>query len=128
MAVWRPYPGMLSIRDIALHITFFENVVANRISGMDLPVQFELRRRGWPVVCDTVDDAQWKSEKNFMRETHEHLVEAVRSFDPQKLDQSASEKTGRSAIEFIHGVAEHTLYHTAQMKMLKMLAKQAVKK
>ena len=126
VAVWRPYTGMIGIRDIALHITYFENVVANRLSGMDLPVEFELRKRGWPIICDTLDDAQWTSEMNFMRETHEHLAEAVRGFDPQKLDQPPSKKTGRSAIEFIHGVAEHTLYHTAQMKMLKTLAKQGV--
>jgi hypothetical protein len=125
VAVWRPYPGMISIRDIALHITYFENLVANRLSGMDLPVAFELRKRGWPVVFETLDDTQWTSEMDFMREAHEHLVEAVRSFDPQKLDQPPSKKTGRSAIEFIHGVAEHTLYHTAQMKMLKTLAKHA---
>jgi hypothetical protein len=126
MAVWRPYPGMLSIREIALHITYFENVVANRISGMDLPVEFELRARGWPVRCETLDDTQWTSEMGFMRETHEHLVEAVRAFDPQQLDQPPAKKIKRSAIEFIHGVAEHTLYHTAQMTMLRTLAKQAV--
>ena len=41
MAVWRPYPGANAIRDIALHITFFENAVANRPSGANLPVEFD---------------------------------------------------------------------------------------
>jgi len=123
VAVWRPHPQMISIRDIALHITYFENLVANRLSDMDLPVGFELRARGWPVVFETLDDSQWTSEMDLIREAREHLVETVRSFDPRDLDQPPSaKKTGRSAIEFIHGVAEHTLYHTAQIKMLKMLA------
>jgi len=129
VAVWRPHPEMISIRDIALHITYFENLVANRLSGMDLPVAFELRARGWPVVIETLDDEQWTSEKDIIREAHEHLVEAVRSFDPSNLDQPPpAKKTKRGAIEFIHGVAEHTLYHTAQITMLKALAKQVLEK
>jgi len=126
MAVWRPYPGANAIRDIALHITFFENAVANRLSGANLPVEFDLRKRGWPVVCDAVDDRQWRSERRFITATHERLADAVRSFDPRKLDQVASEKTGMMAMEFIHGIVDHTLYHTAELKLLKTLAKRAL--
>ena len=126
IAVWRPYPGANAIRDIALHITFFENAVANKLSGETLPVEFDLRKRGWAVTCDAVDESQWRSERRFITATHERLAEAVRSFDPRKLDQVASEKTGMTVMEFIHGVVDHTLYHTAELKLLKTLAKQAL--
>jgi len=126
IAVWRPYPGANAIRDIALHITYFENVVANRLSGTDLPVEFALRRGGWPVTCDGVDERQWRSERHFMKATHERLAEAVKSFDPRKLDQVASEKSGMTAMELIHGIVDHTLYHTAELGVLKRLAKQAL--
>ena len=33
VAVWRPYPDANNIREIALHIAFWENSVANRLSG-----------------------------------------------------------------------------------------------
>jgi len=127
-AVWRPYAGANGIRDIALHITYFENVVANRLSGTDLPVEFDLRKRGWPVVFDAVEEKQWRAERQFMKATRERLVEAVKSFDPRKLDQVVSEKSGMTAMELIHGIVDHTLYHTAELGMLKRLAKQAVEK
>jgi len=126
IAVWRPYPGANAIRDIALHVTYFENAVANKLSGADLPVEFDLRKRGWPVTCDALDEGQWRSERRFMKATQERLAEAVRSIDPRRLDQLASEKTGMTTMEYIHGVVEHTLYHTAELKLLKTLAKQAL--
>ena len=126
IAVWRPYPGANAIRDIALHITYFENVVANRLTGTDLPVEFELRERGWPVTCDALDEGQWRSERRFMKATQERLGAAVRSFDPRKLDQVVSEKSGMTAMELVHGIVDHTLYHTAELKLLKTLAKQAL--
>ena len=70
-----------------------------------------------------VDEKQWKSEIGFIKTTHERLTDAVISFDPDMLDQPAGKHTTRNAIEFIRGVAEHRLYHTAQMEMIKTLAK-----
>jgi len=126
VAVWRPYPGVYTIRDIALHITCFENAVAGKLSGTNHPVEFDLRKRGWPVVCDVIDHKQWMSERRFMKGTRERLAEAVMSFDPRELDLVASEKSGMATIEYIHGIVDHTLYHTAQLQMLKTLAKQAL--
>ena len=126
VAVWRPYPGAYTIRDIALHITYFENAVANKLSGASHPVEFDLRKRGWPVLYDALDHKQWMSERRFMKVTRERLAEAVTSFDPRKLDQVASEKSVMTVMEYIHGIVDHTLYHTAQLQMLKTLAKQAL--
>lgn len=126
IAVWRPFPGANSIRDFALHITYFENAVANLLSGASLPVEFQLQKRGWAVTCDAVDEKQWRSERRFVEETHERLAEAVMSFDPGKLDQVVSEKSGMTAMEYIHGIVDHTLYHTAELDLLKNLAKQAL--
>lgn len=61
-----------------------------------------------------------------MTATTERLAEAVMSFDPRKLDQVASEKSGMTAMEYIHGIVDHTLYHTADLQLLKKLAKQAL--
>jgi hypothetical protein len=123
VAVWRPYPGGNNIREIALHIAFWENSVANRPSGKSVRVGFKQWKTGWPIRCDSVDEKQWKSGISFIKTTHERLTEAVTSFDPGRLDQPAGKRTTRNAIEFIHGVAEHRLYHTAQMEMIKTLAK-----
>ena len=66
-------------------------------------------------------------ELRYVTQTHERLVDIVAGYDPQRLDRPADPRTGRIAIELIHGLAEHNLYHAAQIKMLKRLAKDAKK-
>ena len=121
-AIWRPYPAANNLREIALHIAFFENSVANRLSGESALAGFKQRKTGWAVMLDALDEQQWKDEIALVKSAHQRLVQAVTNFDPALLDQPAGTRTTRRAIELIHGVAEHTLYHTAQMEMLKTLA------
>jgi len=47
-------------------------------------------------------------------------------FDPSRLDQVISEKPGMTAMELIHGSADHTLCQMAELSMLKTFAKQAL--
>jgi uncharacterized damage-inducible protein DinB len=121
-AVWRPYSGANNIREIALHIAFWENSVANRISGKIFLVGFKQRKTGWALMIDTIDEKQWKNEIDLIKATHGRLVEAVTHFDPGLLGQPVGKRTTRNAAEIIHGIAEHSLYHTAQMEMIKTLA------
>ena len=123
IAVWRPYPDANNIREIALHIAFWENSVANRLSGKTVRVGFKQWKTGWVIRSDSIDETQWKSEIGLIKAIHERLTDAVSNFDPSMLDQPTGRRTTRNAIEFIHGVAEHRLYHTAQMEMIKTLAK-----
>ncbi len=124
VAVWRPYANANNIREIALHIAFYENSVANRISGVNMLVGFAQRKTGWANLLETIDEKQWKEELEILKRSHERLVQAVLNFDPGMLGQPVEKNTDRSAVELIHGVAEHSLYHTAQIEMLKTLAKQ----
>jgi hypothetical protein len=122
-AVWRPYPGCNNIRELALHIAFWENSVANRLAGTSVKVGFEARKTSWPVRLESIDEAQWKHERNLVKAAHGRLTEAVMHFDPDHLDKALTIQSNRKAIEYIHGTAEHRLYHTAQMELIKTLAK-----
>jgi DinB superfamily len=124
IALWRPYLGANNIREIALHIAFWENSVANRLGAQKAVVGVKQRKTGWALMLDTVNEKQWKSELELIKATHKRLAEALARFDPALLDRPLVSGSKRSAAEVIHGVAEHTLYHTAQMEMLKTLAKQ----
>jgi hypothetical protein len=116
---------MNNIREISLHVAFWENSVANRLSGESVRVGFKQCKTGWPVRSSKIDAAQWKEEVTIVVETHDRLVKTVANFDPRRLDRPPAPKTRRIAIEFIHGIAEHTLFHAAQIKTLKLLAKHA---
>ena len=124
-ALHRPHPSMNCIRDIALHIAFWENSVANRLAGEAARVPFPQRQTGWPRRIRTLTAAQWKDELRYLAQAHDRLVDIVTRFDPKRLDQPAGPRSDRIAIELIHGIAEHNLYHGAQIKTLKQLAKEA---
>jgi len=124
VAVWRPYPEANNIREIALHIATHENALANRLSGKILLVGVKQHKFGWTLRLDALSDEQWKSELELIRTIHERLAAAVAGFDPALIDQPVGKNTNKPAILFIHGIAEHSLYHTAQMEMLKTLAGQ----
>jgi len=123
-AVWRPTPEGNSIREIALHIAIHENSLANRLSGKNVQIGLKMWKFGWVLRSDAVAEEQWQSELDLIKATHERLVEAVTSFDPDGLDQVIGKKTIILAVDFMHGIGEHSLYHTAQMEMIKTLAKQ----
>jgi hypothetical protein len=124
-AVWRPYAGCNNIRELALHIAFWENSVANRLSGETISAGFKQRKTSWAVQEDEIDETQWKSEIQLLKQIHTRLVAALEEFDPALLDQTVGKQTQRAAVEFIHGVAEHSLYHTAQIEMIKKLAQES---
>ena len=125
LAVWRPHTAMNNIREIGLHVAFWENSVANRLSGESVRMGFEQQKTSWAVRSDSVDAAQWKEEVRSMEAAHERLVRVVAGFDPERLDEPTGPNSKRAAIEYIHGVGEHSLYHGAQIKMLKRLVKEA---
>jgi len=122
-AVWRPHPSMNNIREISLHVAFWENSIANRLTGESVRVPFKMRKTSWAARSDSVDAGQWKDEVAFVKAAHERLVGAVAGFDPARLGKPLEPKSKRIAIEFIHGAAEHSLYHAGQIKLLKTLAK-----
>ncbi len=123
-SVWRAYPEANNIREIALHLAIHENAVANRLSGKNELVGLKMWKFGWVERLEEVDEVQWKGEIELIRAIHERLVGAVISFDPGLLDQFVGKKTVIPAVEYIHGIAEHSLYHTAQIELLKTLARQ----
>jgi len=126
VAVWRPYLQANNVREIALHVAFWENSVANRLTGGTVRVEFQQRTTGWPVRSDSLEAPQWKEEVSLVKACHAYLVRAVTEFDPRRLDRPLGTKSKRQAVEYIHGVAEHSLYHAAQIKMLKALAKRMI--
>ena len=122
-AVWRPYPEANNLREIALHVAFWENRIADRLTGDVVHLTFERREGGWPIRRNSIDESSWREDVRMARACHRRLIRAVDAFDPSRLDEPLGERSTRPAIEYIHGVAEHSLYHAAQIKMLKQLAR-----
>lgn len=125
-ALWRPYPKAANIREIALHISFWENSVANRLTGNSHRLGFKQRKTSWAIQEDEIPAGEWRDDVLMIKACHSRLVFAVEGFDPNQLDRPLGPNSKRPAIEYIHGVGEHNLYHAAQIKMLKTLARRAL--
>ena len=120
------HPGLNhSIRDLALHIAFWQNSLANKLSGTSHRAPFEQRKTGTPKRAPALSEQQWNGELKWVKETHQRLLDALAAFDPDRLDEPLNPRSPRRAIESIHSMAEHTIYHTAQLKLVKLLAKEA---
>jgi hypothetical protein len=120
-AVWRPYPDWSNIREIGLHVAFWENCLWNRLTDSKKSLGLKLRKNGWVVRADSVDASAWRDELVLIKEVHGRTVAALEAFDPSLLDQCIGAKTVKTAATHIHGIAMHSLYHAGRMKMIKEL-------
>ncbi len=121
VAGWKPYPDRNSIWDLALHIAYWNYAVRRRLT--DEPSGgFPRSPSNWPDPPNARTQASWKADRKLIKESHDRLVDALRNFDPSRLDDYAgSEKT--TYADLITGIVLHDTYHTGQIQLLKRLAK-----
>lgn len=121
VAEWKPYADRHSIWELALHIAYWNYAVRRRLTG-EPSGGFPRSPADWPELPEARTTATWKADCRLVRETHDSLFEALRSFDSSRLDQYAG-KGKTTYAELITGVVLHDTYHTGQIQMLKRLAK-----
>ncbi|WP_145446438.1 DinB family protein [Mucisphaera calidilacus] len=122
-SLYRPHDKMNSIREIALHIAYWQNSVANYLSGETIRPGFKQRKTGFAAAVDSITPEQWQQEQSFIRDTQQRLVAIVAAYDPKKLNQRSVAKSQMTAVEMIHDNAMHTIYHTAQLKAARQMMK-----
>lgn len=118
-ALWRPAKNVRCIWQWTLHAAYWEHTVANRLTGDVQP--FDRRPTDWPDPPHPADDPAWKSDRKLLKHIHARLVDIVTNFDPEALDRVPPGGEKWTAVELIHGIAEHDLWHTAQVKLIKRL-------
>lgn len=121
-AAWKPAADRYSIWELTLHIAYWKYAVRRRLDGSPKG-GFPRTPSNWPRVPDPAGDAAWKEDRSLLRDEHERLVEAVRSFDPGRLDEPGTGKY-RFA-DLIYGVAMHDTYHVGQIQLMKRLYRSA---
>jgi hypothetical protein len=120
-ACWRPYQGWPNIREIGLHVAFWENCLCNRLTDTKKSLGLKIRKNGWVVWADSVEPDAWKADVALIKDVHTKAVAALETFSPSRLDQCIGAKTVHTAASHILGIAMHSLYHAGRMKMIKEL-------
>lgn len=93
LALWTPQAKAPCIRDIALHVAFWQNSVANRLSGESYRIGIKLRPQTWPYPVESLQPAEWRETIALVGETHGRLVAAVAGFPPDRLDKPPPDQT-----------------------------------
>ena len=113
--------GPHSIWEIALHIAFWKYVVRKRIAETP-DVTFPRSPADWPDVPGPAGEEAWQADRTLLREEHARLVEAIRAFDPKRLDEPAPESKKERFVDLMFGIVSHDLYHVGQIQILKRIS------
>jgi uncharacterized damage-inducible protein DinB len=122
VAAWKPYPDRHSIWALALHVAYWNYAVRRRITG-DERGGFPRAPSNFPSLPSETTKANWAEDRRLAKDQHNLLVDAIKNFDPSKLDEPAGSETKTTYADLITGIVLHDTYHAGQIVMLKRLAK-----
>jgi uncharacterized damage-inducible protein DinB len=122
LAAWRPGPGRHGIWELVLHMAYWKYAVRRRLT--DEPTgRFPRSPSNWPAVRERTSARAWEEDRALLRDEHVRLVEAIRGFDPARLDGPTGTGSGASVTygDLVMGIVMHDTYHTGQIQVLKRL-------
>lgn len=119
-AAWKPTPERNSIWNLTLHIGYWKYNIIRKLNP-DYPKGFERSPSNFPKVPDGGSHKQWESDKILLRKTHTILVNEIKKFPPDRLDEFSSEKRNYTFSQLLVGIAAHDTYHIGQIQVLKKL-------
>jgi uncharacterized damage-inducible protein DinB len=120
-AASRPIANVHSIWEIVGHMAYWEGVAAKRLGGLRAGLEEE---GNFPPAPPQITEAGWQKTLDAFRASNEAFRQALRSFDPDRLDElSAAGK--RSFYDEAHGLIEHNVYHVGQVALLAKAVKKS---
>ena len=120
-ALWRPRPGRHNIWELVLHTAYWKHVVRQRVLGTAREsAPFPRSPRNYPGLPARCDRGAWRADVALLKHEHELLLGVVRRLPPGRLGARVG-KSRWAVAEQIHGIAAHDLYHTGQIRLLRVL-------
>ena len=117
-AAARPIPSAHTIWEIVMHMTFWENVAAQRLAGLSAGMA-EVEELNFPPMPAATEE-NWRKTLDEFRAANHNFREALAKLDVKKLDElTAAGK--RSFYGEAHGIIEHHVYHLGQIALLKKM-------
>ncbi len=113
-AASRPIPDAHTIWEIVMHMTFWENVVVQRLAGLRAGVVEELNFPPMPAATEE----NWRGTLDRFRASNRAFREALARLDPAKLNELTAARK-RTFYGEAHGIIEHHVYHLGQIALLK---------
>lgn len=130
VAAWHPGAGAHSIWETVLHMRSWTDEVAARAAGK-VPTGGEPVGGDWPAM-PAPTAANWAAAVASLQAAHERLVATVRELPDARLGERVGATatdpagTGIRVSTMIRSLAEHDVYHSGQLSLLKRLATAAL--
>jgi len=118
-AAWQAPGHDHSLWQLVLHCAYARYYVRRSFAGMRERGGFPRKGGFWANLPEVVNDQTWKEDIAILKDEHQLLVEAVKAFDPARLDEQAGQAT--RYIDLLWGVVMHDMYHVGEMQVLKRL-------
>jgi uncharacterized damage-inducible protein DinB len=114
----RPRPDLHTIWELVLHVTAWQRMARETLEGGTY--RSMTGEEDWPPVPESPTETLWEQAKSEMALVNEQLVEAVRKFPEERIEDLVP---GREFNYYflLHGVAQHNIYHAGQIAIAQRL-------
>jgi uncharacterized damage-inducible protein DinB len=119
-AGWRPRAGRHCIADIIVHAAYWKYAVRRRLRG-EKRGSFPLKGSNWFPIPEALTEHQWREYLALLEDEHRSLYTTVAEL-PDDLLHATTPGSEVSNLTLIHGIANHDVYHTGQIQLLKRLS------
>ncbi|MEM6964477.1 MAG: DinB family protein [Bacteroidota bacterium] len=120
-AAARPIPNSHSIWDYLVHImNWREYVVRNLMDATPYTVELNTEK-DWTTITDFSEEA-WQATLAAFQKSTDELSKATATVDPDKLTE-VMPGSKYSLYAILHGVIQHDIYHSGQIRLLKKMLK-----
>jgi hypothetical protein len=117
-ALARPIPSAHSIWEIVVHLETWCRFFYDAINGTPIPPWPGMPKEiDWPPVI-AKDEKSWQAAVQSLFASHLKMIEAIRSFDDERLDATVPGRT-YNFYRLFQGTTQHAIYHSAQISLLK---------
>lgn len=115
-AVARPVPSAHTIWELVLHIDVYVQAALSAVGGSPMP-QVYGTDLDWPQVPEATA-AAWTAATNGLFRNAERLAHAIEASTDATL-QNIVPGHDYDFYHLLHGIVQHSLYHTGQIALLK---------
>ena len=114
-AAAHPISGAHSIWELVLHLTGWQDKVRRRMNGEVVTVT-PGSPDDWP--SPGAGEAEWKQALETLKASHRRIRKEVALLPESRLLQTVAGKDYNLYV-MLHGLAQHTVYHSGQVALLK---------
>ena len=121
LAIRKPKGLKYCIWELALHNIAYWEYAVRRMLENGPKGGFPRTPSNWPTIPEEPSEDAWKMDRKLVKQEREALIATIQSIDEKLLREHVSSSSRYTYAEVLTGIAQHSVYHTGQIGLLKRL-------